>query len=185
MLCNDCWNPGGDLRSACARTRTFLWRALCLTGMTIRKDLLGVSSSVVRALGLAPACYDRLLDLFHSPALHLMCITKHQNLCRARRFSVSAVSAAPRWLAHPSALSAPSTLSGFDLVFAQRLCGDYSPRWRLRRAMSPCLCGKMSCRVAATTNSPSRSCACRTHRVHGPRGSSSATPARAGRSGYK
>jgi hypothetical protein len=38
--------------------------------MTVRKDLLGVTS-IVRALGLEPACYDRLLDLFHSPALDL------------------------------------------------------------------------------------------------------------------
>jgi len=58
------------LRSACARTRTFLWMSLCLAGMTVRKDLLGVTS-IVRALGLEPACYDRLLDLFHSPALDL------------------------------------------------------------------------------------------------------------------
>ena len=35
-----------------------------------RKDLLGVTS-IVRALGLKPACYDRLLDFFHSPALDL------------------------------------------------------------------------------------------------------------------
>jgi hypothetical protein len=38
--------------------------------MTVRKDLLGVTS-IVRALGLEPACYDRLLDFFHSPALNL------------------------------------------------------------------------------------------------------------------
>ena len=49
--------------------------ALCLAGMTTRKDLLGVTS-IVRTLGLAPACYDRLLDLFHSPALHLEKLTR-------------------------------------------------------------------------------------------------------------
>jgi hypothetical protein len=75
MLWIDWWNLVCDLRSACARTRTFLWMALCLTGMTIRKDLLGVTS-IVRALGLAPACYDRLLDLFHSPALDLNKLTR-------------------------------------------------------------------------------------------------------------
>src|SRR5712691_4011189 len=48
--------------------------ALCLAGMTTRKDLLGVTS-IVRALGLAPACYDRLLDFFHSPALDLTKLT--------------------------------------------------------------------------------------------------------------
>jgi hypothetical protein len=58
------------LQPACARTRTFLWMSLCLAGMTVRKDLLGVTS-IVRALGLEPACYDRLLDFFHSAALDL------------------------------------------------------------------------------------------------------------------
>lgn len=70
MLWNDWWNLVWELRSACPRTRTFLWMALCLAGMTVRKDRLGVTS-IVRALGLEPACYDRLLDFFHSPALDL------------------------------------------------------------------------------------------------------------------
>jgi hypothetical protein len=70
MLWNHWWNLVCELRSACARTRTFLWMSLCLAGMTTRKDLLGVTS-IVRALGLEPACYDRLLDFFHSPALDL------------------------------------------------------------------------------------------------------------------
>ena len=70
MLWNHWWNLVCDLQPACARTRTFLWMSLCLAGMTIRKDLLGVTS-IVRALGLEPACYDRLLDFFHSPALDL------------------------------------------------------------------------------------------------------------------
>ena len=75
MLWNHWWNLVCELRSACARTRTFLWMALCLAGMTTRKDLLGVTS-IVRALGLAPACYDRLLDFFHSPALDLDKLTR-------------------------------------------------------------------------------------------------------------
>src|SRR5271157_922219 len=75
MLWNHWWNLVCDLRSACARTRTFLWMALCLAGMATRKELLGVTSTV-RALGLEPACYDRLLDFFHSPALNL-----HQLTC--------------------------------------------------------------------------------------------------------
>jgi hypothetical protein len=70
MLWNHWWNLVCELRPACARTRTFLWMSLCLVGMTTRKDLLGVTS-IVRALGLEPACYDRLLDFFHSPALDL------------------------------------------------------------------------------------------------------------------
>ena len=39
------WNLVGELRPACARTRSFLWMALCLAGITIRKDLLGVTST--------------------------------------------------------------------------------------------------------------------------------------------
>jgi DDE superfamily endonuclease len=70
MLWNHWWNLVCQLRPACARTRTFLWMSLCLAGMTVRKDLLGVTS-IVRALGLEPACYDRLLDFFHSSALDL------------------------------------------------------------------------------------------------------------------
>src|SRR5216684_1687129 len=70
MLWNHWWNLVCELRSACARTRTFLWMSLCLAGISTRKDLLGVTS-IVRALGLEPACYDRLLDFFHSPALDL------------------------------------------------------------------------------------------------------------------
>jgi hypothetical protein len=74
MLWNHWWILVCQLRSACARTRTFLWMSLCLAGMTVRKDLLGVTS-IVRALGLESACYDRLLDFFHSPALDLNKLT--------------------------------------------------------------------------------------------------------------
>ena len=75
MLWNHWWNLVCELRSACARTRTFLWMALWLAGIATRKDLQGVTS-IVRALGLAPACYDRLLDLVHSPALDLNKLTR-------------------------------------------------------------------------------------------------------------
>ena len=75
MLWNHWWTLVCQLRSACARNRTFLWMALCLAGMTTRKELLGVTSTV-RALGLEPACYDRLLDFFHSPALDLSKLTR-------------------------------------------------------------------------------------------------------------
>jgi hypothetical protein len=74
MLWFDWWNLVCQLRSACSRNRTFLWMSLCLAGMATRKDLLGVTS-IVRALGLEPACYDRLLDFFHSPALDLNILT--------------------------------------------------------------------------------------------------------------
>jgi hypothetical protein len=70
MLWKHWWELVSQLRPACARTRTFLWMALCLAGMTTRKELAGVTS-IVRAMGLVPACYDRILDFFHSPALNL------------------------------------------------------------------------------------------------------------------
>jgi len=75
MLWNQWWKLVCELRSACARTRTFLWMGVCLAGMTIRKDLMGVTS-IVRALGLQPICYDRLLDFFHSLALNLDRLTR-------------------------------------------------------------------------------------------------------------
>ena len=75
MLWKVWWELVCELRSACARTRTFLWMGVCLAGMTVRKDLMGVTS-IVRALGLLPACYDRLLDFFHSPALDLAKLTR-------------------------------------------------------------------------------------------------------------
>jgi len=74
MLWKRWWELVCQLRPACARTRTFLWMALCLAGMTTRQELAGVTS-MVRALGLLPACYDRLLDFFHSSALDLEKLT--------------------------------------------------------------------------------------------------------------
>ena len=75
MLWKHWWKLVCELRPACGRTRTFLWMAVCLAGMTTRKDLMGVTS-IVRALGLVPACYDRLLDFFHSSALNLGKLTR-------------------------------------------------------------------------------------------------------------
>jgi len=75
MLWMAWWELVCALRSACARTRTFLWLALGLAGMTTRRELAGVTS-IVRALGLKPACYDRLLDFFHSPAVNLDKLTR-------------------------------------------------------------------------------------------------------------
>jgi len=75
MLWNHWWIPVCQLRSTCARTRTFPWMALCPAGMTARTELPGVTS-IVRALGLEPVCYDRLLDFFHSRALDLNKLTR-------------------------------------------------------------------------------------------------------------
>ena len=62
------WKWASQLRECCSRTRTFMWFLVALVGFSIRDDLLGVSS-FIRCIGLAPFCYDRLLDFFHSPAL--------------------------------------------------------------------------------------------------------------------
>jgi hypothetical protein len=62
------WEVVAQLRPAFTRKRTFLWFALCLSGISIRSDLRGVTS-IVRALGLKECFYDRLLDFFHSDAV--------------------------------------------------------------------------------------------------------------------
>lgn len=69
------WRWGAPLRGACARQRTFFWMAVVLAGFCVREDLWGVTS-LVRALGLQAACYDRLLDFFHSPALNVETLTR-------------------------------------------------------------------------------------------------------------
>src|SRR5260370_33038952 len=62
------WSWVQALRSACSRSRSFLWLLAALAGISIRNDLLGVTS-LVRALGLGARCYDRLLAFFHSKAV--------------------------------------------------------------------------------------------------------------------
>ena len=64
-----------ELRPACARLTTFLWMLVCLMAITIRSDRAGVTS-FVRALGLQPYCYDRLLDFLHSKSLDLKRLTE-------------------------------------------------------------------------------------------------------------
>jgi hypothetical protein len=62
------WIVVRELRPACARTRNFLWLMTALAGISVRQDILGVSS-IIRSLGLCPMYYDRLLDFFHSSAI--------------------------------------------------------------------------------------------------------------------
>ena len=70
------WSLVRQLRPAFRRTRTFRWFALALLAMSVRVDLLGVTS-LVRAVGLREDCDDRLLDFFHSRALDLESLTRH------------------------------------------------------------------------------------------------------------
>jgi len=64
------WNAIQLLRPAFSRTRTFMWLATIVAGLTVRTDLRGVTS-IIRALNLRPALYDRLLAHFHSSAVKL------------------------------------------------------------------------------------------------------------------
>jgi DDE superfamily endonuclease len=64
------WNAIWLLRSAFSRLRSFLWFVTAVAGLTVRTELLGVTS-IVRALALQPRLYTKLLDHFHSPAVRL------------------------------------------------------------------------------------------------------------------
>jgi len=64
------WNAIWRLRPAFSRVRSFLWFATAVAGLTVRTELLGVTS-LVRALKLQPRLYDKLLDHFHSRAVQL------------------------------------------------------------------------------------------------------------------
>ncbi len=69
-LWNQWWLYFQELRPAFKRTRTFLWFAVCVIGLTVRNDLAG-TTSIVRALGLKIGCYERLLGCFHSHGIQL------------------------------------------------------------------------------------------------------------------
>lgn len=63
-----------QMRPAFARHRSFLWFVVCLIGITIRADIIGVTS-IIRAVGIKATYYDRILDLFHSNAVNLNKLT--------------------------------------------------------------------------------------------------------------
>jgi hypothetical protein len=64
------WNAILLLRPAFSRLRTFMWFATAVAGLTVRMELLGVTS-IVRALNLRPGLYTKLLDHFHSSGVKL------------------------------------------------------------------------------------------------------------------
>jgi DDE superfamily endonuclease len=64
------WNAILLLRPAFSRLRTFMWFATAVAGLTVRVELLGVTS-IVRALNLRPGFYTKLLDHFHSSGVDL------------------------------------------------------------------------------------------------------------------
>ena len=64
-----------QLRNASSNRRNFMWFVVVLAGMSIRRDLLGVTS-IVRVLGLNENCYHPLLRFFHSSAMNLQKLTE-------------------------------------------------------------------------------------------------------------
>jgi hypothetical protein len=64
------WNAILLLHPAFSRLRSFMWFATIVAGLTVRPELLGVTS-IVRALNLRPRLYTTLLKNFHSSALKL------------------------------------------------------------------------------------------------------------------
>src|ERR1700684_720124 len=64
------WNAILLLRPAFSRLRTFMWFATAVAGLTVRMELLGVTS-IVRALNLRPGVSTMLLDPFHSSGANL------------------------------------------------------------------------------------------------------------------
>jgi hypothetical protein len=64
------WNAILLLRPAFSRLRTFMWFATIVAGLTVRVELLGVTS-IVRVLNLRPTLYTKLLKNFHSSGLKL------------------------------------------------------------------------------------------------------------------
>lgn len=64
------WDAIWLLRPAFSRLRTFIWFATAVAGLSVRTELLGVTS-IVRALKLQPRFYNKLLDSFHSSAVRL------------------------------------------------------------------------------------------------------------------
>ena len=68
------WATIWQLRPAFSRVRSFMWFAVAVAGLTVRTDLLGVTS-IVRALGLKARFYGHLLESFHSRAVKLDALT--------------------------------------------------------------------------------------------------------------
>src|SRR2546423_67797 len=70
LLWSAWWNALLALRPAFAQFRVFLWFTVLVAGITIRTDILGVSS-IIRALRLRSCCYAALRRTVHSNAIRL------------------------------------------------------------------------------------------------------------------
>jgi hypothetical protein len=69
------WDIIGQFRNCFSRKQTFLWFSLIMAGLSVRQDLLGITS-VIRVLGLNAFYYDRILDFFHSSGTNLTLISQ-------------------------------------------------------------------------------------------------------------
>jgi len=75
LLWCEWWNGWRRCERRAPGNRTFMWMCVALAGFCVRPDLWGVTSFRAGA-GLQAACYDRLLDFFHSPALDVDALTR-------------------------------------------------------------------------------------------------------------
>src|ERR1700756_2368713 len=64
------WAAINLLRPAFSRLRSFMWFVTVVAGLSVRTEHLGVTS-IVRAMKLRPALYNRLLKSFHSKAIDI------------------------------------------------------------------------------------------------------------------
>jgi hypothetical protein len=78
------WQLVKELRPAFSRERTFHWGVVVLIGLSIRQELYGVTS-LLRAVGLSPKYYQRLLDTFCSSGINLQKLSRYWLLFLLRK----------------------------------------------------------------------------------------------------
>jgi hypothetical protein len=115
------WDAIWLLRPACSRLRSFIWFAACVAGLTVRTELLGVTS-IVRALQLRARFYNKLLDHFHSSAVKL------------DKISALWAQVVLRLFAHPLRVNGRLVLVGDGIKVAK--CGKKMPAVKLLHQQS-------------------------------------------------
>jgi hypothetical protein len=115
------WNAICLLRPAFSRRRSFLWFATAVAGLTVRTELLGVTS-IVRALKLRPRFYHQLLANFHSRAVQL------------DRLTALWTQAVLRLLPHPLLVNGRRVLVGDGIKIPKR--GKHMPAVKLLHQQS-------------------------------------------------
>lgn len=115
------WDAIWLLRPACSRLRSFLWFAAGVAGLTVRTELLGVTS-IVRALQLRARFYNKLLAHFHSSAVKL------------DQISALWAQVVLRLFAHPLRVNGRLVLVGDGIKVAK--CGKQMPAVKLLHQQS-------------------------------------------------